>query len=138
MRVQDEDKPYDDINITPMLDLAYVLLVIFIIMTTASVQGIKVNLPKASATPSLAKPQTKAITITQRRHDLSRYLSGHAGRTGAAPAPAQGADPEFPGDREGRLGGPVPEGDGRPRLLRRVDLTQVGLVTGKPPTGLTE
>ena len=63
MQVQGEDKPYDDINITPMLDLAYVLLVIFIIMTTASVQGIKVNLPKASAAPSLAKPQTKAITI---------------------------------------------------------------------------
>src|ERR1700691_5127081 len=54
---------YDDINITPMLDLAYVLMVIFIIMTTASVQGIKVNLPKASDTPSLAKPKTKAITI---------------------------------------------------------------------------
>src|ERR1700693_650431 len=46
-----------------MLDLAYVLMVIFIIMTTASVQGIKVNLPKASDTPSLAKPKTKAITI---------------------------------------------------------------------------
>ena len=27
MQVQD-DKPYDDINITPMLDLAYVLLII--------------------------------------------------------------------------------------------------------------
>lgn len=55
---------YDDINITPMLDLAYVLMIIFIIMTTATVQGIKVNLPKASSAPSLAKPQTKAITIT--------------------------------------------------------------------------
>ena len=64
MQVQ-EDKAYDDINVTPMLDLAYVLLVIFIIMTTASVQGIKVNLPKASNAPSLAKPQTKAITITE-------------------------------------------------------------------------
>jgi biopolymer transport protein ExbD len=64
MQVQSEDKPYDDINITPMLDLAYVLLVIFIIMTTASVQGTKVNLPKASAAPSLAKPTTKAITVT--------------------------------------------------------------------------
>jgi biopolymer transport protein ExbD len=60
-----EEKAYDDINVTPMLDLAYVLLVIFIIMTTASVQGIKVNLPKASNAPSLAKPQTKAITITE-------------------------------------------------------------------------
>ena len=63
MRAQDEDKPYDDINITPMLDLAYVLLIIFIIMTTASVQGIKVELPKASASASLAKPKTKAITV---------------------------------------------------------------------------
>jgi biopolymer transport protein ExbD len=63
--VGSEDKDvYDDINITPMLDLAYVLMVIFIIMTTASVQGIRVNLPKASQAPTLAKPQTKAITIT--------------------------------------------------------------------------
>ncbi len=54
---------YDDINITPMLDLAYVLLVIFIIMTTATVQGIKVNLPKASAQPSLAENKTKAVSI---------------------------------------------------------------------------
>src|ERR1700749_3310661 len=64
MQAQTEAKAYDDINVTPMLDLAYVLLVILIIMTTASVQGIKVNLPKASDTPSLAKPKTKAITIT--------------------------------------------------------------------------
>lgn len=71
MRVQAENQPYDDINVTPMLDLAYVLLVIFIIMTTATVQGISVNLPKASATPSLAKPQTKAITIAQ---DGTLYL----------------------------------------------------------------
>ena len=66
-----EKDVYDDINITPMLDLAYVLMVIFIIMTTASVQGIKVNLPKASDTPSIAKPQTKAITITA---DGTMYL----------------------------------------------------------------
>src|SRR4249920_1736954 len=63
MQVQADNKPYDDINVTPMLDLAYVLLVIFIIMTTASVQGIKVDLPKASSSVSLAKPQTRAITI---------------------------------------------------------------------------
>jgi len=64
MKVQAKNKPYDDINITPMLDLAYVLLVMFIILTTATVQGIKVNIPKASAQPSLAQNKTKAITIT--------------------------------------------------------------------------
>ncbi len=65
MAIKIDHKPYDDLNVTPMLDVAYVLLIIFIIMTTATVQGIMVNLPKASATPSLAKPQTKAVTITQ-------------------------------------------------------------------------
>jgi len=58
------DDVYDQINITPLLDLAYVLLIIFIILTTATVQGIKVNLPKASAQPSLAQNKTKAISIT--------------------------------------------------------------------------
>ncbi len=65
MKVESEEKVYDDINITPMLDVAYVLLLIFIIMTTATVQGITVNLPKTSSTPSLSKPKTKAISITQ-------------------------------------------------------------------------
>src|SRR5882672_12259055 len=58
-----DQKSYDDINVTPMVDLYLVLLLIFIIMTTAGIQGVKVNLPKASNTPSLAKPKTKAITV---------------------------------------------------------------------------
>jgi biopolymer transport protein ExbD len=63
MKVSAKRKPYDEINITPMLDLAYVLLVIFIIMTTAAVQGIKVALPTASATQSLNQPKTKVISV---------------------------------------------------------------------------
>ncbi len=59
-----EDKPYDDINITPMLDLAYVLVVIFIIMTTASVQGTKVDLPHGSSTQTLVNNKTKLISVT--------------------------------------------------------------------------
>jgi biopolymer transport protein ExbD len=62
--IGEEKTAYDEINVTPMLDLAYVLLIIFIILTTATVQGIKVNLPKASSQPSLAENKTKAITIT--------------------------------------------------------------------------
>lgn len=64
MQVQD-DKPYDEINITPMLDLAYVLLVIFILMTTATVQGVKANLPRGSNAPKkqTEKNKVKAIAI---------------------------------------------------------------------------
>ena len=65
MNVQSEEKPYDDINITPMVDLTFVLLIIFVIMTTATVQGMRVNLPKAGPAKSLAKSTTKAITVTQ-------------------------------------------------------------------------
>ena len=71
MKYLDDSKIYDEVNVTPMLDLSYVLLVIFIILTTATVQGIKVNLPKASAAPSLAESKTKAITITE---DGTLYL----------------------------------------------------------------
>ena len=64
MHVQDDVKPYDTINVTPMLDLAYVLLVVFILMTTASVQGMKITMPTtATNTQSLAKPKMKAITV---------------------------------------------------------------------------
>jgi len=43
----DDSKSYDDINVTPMVDLYLVLLLIFIIMTTAGVQSVKVKLPSA-------------------------------------------------------------------------------------------
>ena len=46
----EEKDVYDEINITPMLDLAYVLLVIFIILTTASVQGVQVRSPETRTT----------------------------------------------------------------------------------------
>jgi biopolymer transport protein ExbD len=63
IKADTDGKTYDDINVTPMVDLYLVLLLIFIIMTTAGIQGVKVNLPKASNTPSLAKPKLKAITV---------------------------------------------------------------------------
>lgn len=61
-----DDKSFDDINVTPMVDLYLVLLLIFIIMTTAGVQGVKVNLPSASSKPAsqqLDAPKTQAVTI---------------------------------------------------------------------------
>ena len=64
MQVQNETKPYDTINVTPMLDLAYVLLVVFILMTTASVQGININMPKPSAKPPTEKHEMHVLTVT--------------------------------------------------------------------------
>jgi biopolymer transport protein ExbD len=58
-----DNKSYDDINVTPMVDLYLVLLLIFIIMTTAGVQGVKVNLPKSGAPSKVEGPKMQAITV---------------------------------------------------------------------------
>jgi biopolymer transport protein ExbD len=129
MQVQSDNKPYDDINVTPMLDLAYVLLVIFIIMTTASVQGIKVSLPKASDTPSLAKPRTKAITI---RNDGQVFLDAYPVTMAELEQrlrSLKAADPELPviikGDAAVQYGTVIDVLD----MLGRLEITQLGLVT---------
>lgn len=62
MQVQNE-KPYDTINVTPMLDLAYVLLVVFILMTTASVQGLNVSMPKPSNKPSTEQHDIRIVQV---------------------------------------------------------------------------
>src|SRR5471032_1091463 len=59
-----EGKSYDDINVTPMVDLYLVLLLIFIIMTTAGVQSVKVKLPSAGGPSTKVEgPKTQAVTI---------------------------------------------------------------------------
>ena len=64
MQINTEAKPYDSINVTPMLDLAYVLLVVFILMTTASVQGLVITMPKPSNKPQTEKHELKVVQIT--------------------------------------------------------------------------
>ncbi|MFC4761673.1 outer membrane transport energization protein ExbD (TC 2.C.1.1.1) [Dyella sp. OK004] len=135
MQVQDDDKPYDDINITPMLDLAYVLLVIFIIMTTASVQGVKVNLPKASASVSLAKPQTKAITVSESGQIFLDAFPVTLGELEARLRTQKAVTPDFPIIVKGDAGVQYQKVVDILDLLRRLDLSQVGLVTGKQPGG---
>ncbi|MCX7062327.1 MAG: biopolymer transporter ExbD [Gammaproteobacteria bacterium] len=128
MQVQDE-KPFDDINITPMLDLSYVLLVIFIIMCTASVQGIKVNLPKASSQPALAKPKTVAITITNDGKIFMDAVPVTLEELGSRLRQKKAEVPDLP---------VVVRGDGETQyrnvvdvlsLLGQLDITQLGLVT---------
>jgi biopolymer transport protein ExbD len=129
MQVQ-EDKPYDDINITPMLDLSYVLLVIFILMCTASVQGMKVNLPKASTSqPSLAKPKTKSITINNEGSVFLDTIPVTIQELEQRLNDLKGQDPEFPvvvrGDSQTQYQKIMDVLD----VLGRLGLSQVGLAT---------
>jgi biopolymer transport protein ExbD len=128
MQVND-DKPYDDINITPMLDLAYVLLVIFILMCTASVQGVKVNLPKASKSPSLAKPKTKAITINNEGKILLDTIPVTVAELEQRLSQAKAQTPDMPvvvrGDSLTQYQAVMDVLD----VLGRLSITQVGLAT---------
>jgi biopolymer transport protein ExbD len=129
MHVQSEDKPYDDINITPMLDLAYVLLVIFVIMTTATVQGMRVDLPKASPAKSLAKSATKAVTVTENGQVYLDTLPVSLSELEQMLVQQKALTPDFPvvvrGDSHTYYQSVVDVLD----LLARLDITTVGLAT---------
>lgn len=125
---------YDDINVTPMVDLYLVLLLIFIIMTTAGVTGTKVDLPKASK--SASKPiegkKMRAITVNNEGkifldtvpvtlQELEQRLEQHKAK-----------NPDFPcvvrGDRATQYQGIMDVLD----VLGRIGINQVGLATVGP------
>jgi biopolymer transport protein ExbD len=129
--VKEDNQPYDEINITPMLDLAYVLLVIFIIMTTASVQGVKVNLPHTSNTSSLSKPQIRAITITE---EGSVYLDAYPvdmpmleQRLGEF----KGGNPDLPVVLKGDAAAHYDKVSEVLEICKKLGITEIGLVTKK-------
>ena len=52
-----------ELNITPLLDLAFVLLVIFIITTTPVVNDLDVDLPTAARRPKDPKSKVNYVTV---------------------------------------------------------------------------
>lgn len=124
---------YDDINITPMLDLAYVLLVTFIILTTAAVQGIKVQAPLTRAADNLAKPQIRAITVTA---DGSVYLDAYPvsmDELRANLARYKAANPALPVVFKGDAGVQYEKVMEVLEIVKRLDITEIGLVTKRAP-----
>ncbi|MCX6845355.1 MAG: biopolymer transporter ExbD [Verrucomicrobia bacterium] len=129
-----DDKSFDDINVTPMVDLYLVLLLIFIIMTTAGVQGVKVNLPSASAKSAqkMEAPKTQAITIDSsgniKLNTVPVTLSDLETKLGQLKA----TNPELPvvvrGDRTNQYQLIMDVLD----VLGRSGITQIGLATQPP------
>jgi biopolymer transport protein ExbD len=131
-KVQDEDAIYDEINVVPMLDLAYVLIVIFILMATAQVAGIELDLPQASNRQTLEVSQTQAISVAS-TGDL--YLNGAPTTTPELEAEMRqrfAEDPEVPvvirGDTQAAYGKVVEVLD----VLKGVGITKIGLPAEKP------
>ncbi|MCB1617220.1 MAG: biopolymer transporter ExbD [Pseudomonadales bacterium] len=129
VEIHEDNQPYDEINITPMLDLTYVLLVIFIIMTTASVQGVRVEPPRTVTAQTLAKPQTRAITVTR---DGNLFLDAYPvdmQQLEVRLAQYKVANPALPvvlkGDAEAQYDKVMQVLE----ICKRLDIVEIGLVT---------
>lgn len=131
MQVQSESQPYDTINITPMLDLAYVLLVIFILMTTAGIQGLTMNLPKPSNKPSTEKHEIKIVQVQQGGGVLMNGVGVSLSELEAQLNAAKARDPKFSvmikGDASAPYAGIISVVD----MVTRLQIENVGLITAR-------
>lgn len=129
LRSRERPRIYADLNVTPLMDLAWTLLVVFIIMATATVEGIAVDLPKASTAQAMSKPRTRAITVA---NDGRIYLDTTQVSLGMLEQELRklvAADPTLPvvvrGDQEVRYD----EVMAVLEVLKRSGILNVGLVT---------
>lgn len=65
--------PMAEINVVPLVDVMLVLLVIFIITAPLLTHSVKVDLPKASSSPNITKPEHIEFGL---RDDASLYWNG--------------------------------------------------------------
>ncbi len=132
MTAGDDNKSVDEINVTPMVDLYLVLLLIFIIMTTAGVQGTKVDLPKGSKAPAIGGPKSKAVTINNEGKVFLDTVPVSLPELEAKLNEYKAKNPDFPvvvrGDRATQYQMVMDALD----VIGRVGVTQIGLATQGP------
>lgn len=133
--VHEEEEIYDELNVVPLLDIAFVLIIIFVILATATIAGLRLDLPQASNRETLDATQTRAISVLA---NGEIYLDGAPVSLGELEAElriAFAADPLTP---------IVVRGDGQTAYAhvvavldtaKGVGISRVGLPTNPPPTG---
>ena len=63
MGESDGNEALAEINMIPLIDVMLVLLVIFIVTTPLLTHAVKVDLPKASSSPNMTKPENVQLAI---------------------------------------------------------------------------
>ncbi|MDD5328491.1 MAG: biopolymer transporter ExbD [Sulfuricella sp.] len=63
MESSDDNEPLAEINMVPLIDVMLVLLIIFMVAAPLLTHAVKVDLPKASSAPNLAKPDSVQLAI---------------------------------------------------------------------------
>ena len=125
----------NELNITPLLDLAFVLLGIFIITTPQLTNNLEMNLPSSTPPPKLDKPpppprrisvaESGRITYNNQEMDLALL------RTTLTREKTE--DPEMAIVVSGSSNTDYQYVVGVLDLLQQLDLTKVGLATATAP-----
>ncbi len=92
-RNRNKRKPMSDINVVPYIDVMLVLLIIFMVTAPMLMQGVKVELPEASADP-VEKQDSEPVIVSvdagrpavpQSRARRSRFCPWPLSRIGSLP-----------------------------------------------------
>ncbi len=119
-----------ELNITPLLDLVFVLLVIFIITTPQLMNNLEMNLPSGKPPPPKAdKPKVTRIEVAANRQLTLDGQSVTLPQLREKLAALKAAHPDLPvvvkGSDEVEFQGMVSVLD----TLQQLDITKVGLAT---------
>jgi len=63
LEASDDNEPLADINMVPLIDVMLVLLIIFMVTAPLLTHAVKVDLPKASSSANITKPDNVQLAI---------------------------------------------------------------------------
>ena len=123
-----------EINTTPLVDVMLVLLIIFIITAPLMTHSVKVDLPRASSTPTSDKPVTLQVSINADNRifigDEAVSVEGLEQRFRAAIEQDKNVELHLMADKSARYEA-VAE---TMSAGRRAGLTKIGFITQPKPT----
>jgi len=127
---QSHHSSLNELNITPLLDLAFVLLVIFIITTPQLVNNLELNLPSGKPPPQTgAKPKINYVDIDQTGRIKVNERIMTLAELKVAFTQMKTSDPETPVVVRGAADVDYQNIVSVLDLLRETDITKVGLAT---------
>jgi biopolymer transport protein ExbD len=131
---QSQHSSLNELNITPLLDLAFVLLVIFIITTPQLVNNLEMNLPSGKTPPPTAeKPKLNYIVVNTAGKISLNNIELTLPALKESLAKLKQSDPELAVVVRGATEVDYQSVIGVLDVLQQVEITKVGLATEAAP-----
>ena len=127
-----EHNSLNELNITPLLDLVFVLLVIFIITTPQLTNSLEINLPSGKpppADPNAPKPKINRVTVSEKGEAFFNGVAFTLPALKTRLRQMKAADPELAIVVEGADDVDYQNMINVLDILQQLDITKVGLAT---------